>query len=93
MAATKEYLKHKTEYNQCCSYKIGLEIIFLELPDKISDGILLTVGHDRSLYFLVFLHQVFSCGFTRNLTWLCEGYVCTAFSFYWLFVNATIGDQ
>ena len=35
----------------------GLEIIFLELLDKMSDGILLTIGHDRSLYLLFLLHQ------------------------------------
>ena len=35
----------------------GLEIIFLELLDKMSDGILLTIGDDRSLYLLFLLHQ------------------------------------
>ena len=35
----------------------GLEIFFLKPWDKTSDGILLTVGHNQSLYLLVSLHQ------------------------------------
>ena len=53
----------------------------LELSDKMSNGILLTIGHDRSLYLLLLLHQGFSCGFTKILTWLSIRYDCTLFSF------------
>ena len=36
----------------------GLAITFLELSDKMSDGIMLTVGHNRSLFFIFLLfHQ------------------------------------
>ena len=41
------------------NYLSDLEIIFVELSQKMSDGILLTIGHDRSLHFLVFLYQKF----------------------------------
>ena len=26
----------------------------------------------------------FPCGFGRNLIWICKGYVCIVFSFYWV---------
>ena len=32
-------------------------MIFLKPSDKMSDGILLTGGHEQSLNLLVFLHQ------------------------------------
>ena len=41
-------------YGDCIA---DLEMILLELLGKISDGIILTNGHDQSLYLLVFLHQ------------------------------------
>ena len=41
------------------NYLSGLQIIFVELSQKMSDGILPTIGHDRSLYLLVFLYQKF----------------------------------
>ena len=41
-------------YGDCIA---GLEMIFLELSGKISDGIILNNGHDQSLYLLVFVHQ------------------------------------
>ena len=34
-----------------------LEIIFLKLSGEMFNDILLTVGHDRFLYLLFFLHQ------------------------------------
>ena len=45
------------KFNNINDKLAGLEIIFLELSDKMSDGILLTIGHDRSLYLLFLLHQ------------------------------------
>ena len=35
------------EVRNCC---LGLEIIFLELSDKVSNGIVLTIGHDQAGY-------------------------------------------
>ena len=47
----------------------GVEIIFLEPSDKISDGTLFTVGYERSLYsFFFFLIRRFSLWFNKNLT-------------------------
>ena len=45
------------KFNNINDKLAGLEIIFLELSDKMSDGILLTIGYDRSLYLLFLLHQ------------------------------------
>ena len=42
----------------------GLEIIFLKLSDKMFDGIVLTVGHDRSLFSGFFHQKIFSAGLT-----------------------------
>ena len=41
----------------CQKLHSGLEIIFLEPSDKMSDGILLIVGHERFLHLFFFLHQ------------------------------------
>ena len=41
-----------------------LEIFFLKLWDKMSDGILLTVGHNQSLFVSFLTSKEFSYGFT-----------------------------
>ena len=58
-------------------YVQGLEIIFQEPLHKISDGIVPTVGYDRSPYLLVFFHKKdFSCGLIRS------GHDCIVFIFF-----------
>ena len=42
----------------------GLEIFFLKPWDKMSDGILLTVGHNQSLFVSFLTSKEFSYGFT-----------------------------
>ena len=59
-----------------------LEIIFLEPSDKMSNGIVINVGHDWSL-FSIFSIKRFSKWFDKNLSWIFPGYNCKALTFYW----------
>ena len=62
----------------------GFAIIFLEPSDKMSDSMVLVVGHDLSLYSLPFFNKRFSLGFNKNRTWPSSNYDCIVILFYWL---------
>ena len=60
-------------------------IIFLKPSGKMSDGTVLTVVHDWSLFSL-FFYSSKDFPFSKNLTEFTRGYDCIVFTFCWLLV-------